>query len=95
MTDGYILPEELTVIKQLERNIELATLAQQKAQAEMRVAEAELRTTQAEYNGAIMKLLWKYKLDNADGIRQSDGLIMKGEKNDAKEADTSSQSQKS
>ncbi|MAE87667.1 MAG: hypothetical protein CMB80_33345 [Flammeovirgaceae bacterium] len=98
-TDGYISQEELSLIKQLERNAgdatkqcEIARLSQQKAHAEMRAAEAELRAAEAEYNGTIMKLLWKYKLENADGIRQSDGLIMKGEKNGTKENDAGSKS---
>lgn len=96
MIDGYISPEELGLTKQLEYNIDVATkqreiadLVQQKAHADIRAAEAELRAAQAEYNGTIMKLLWKYKLENADGIRQSDGFIMKGERNDAKENDSS------
>ncbi len=99
MTDGYISPEELALQQQLERNIidaekqcEIAGMAQQKAHADLRAAEAEVRATQAEYQGTIMKLLWKYKLENADGIRQSDGFIMKGDKNGTEENDSDSES---
>ena len=85
ITDGYVDAEEVNLLKQLKLNIdnafkqrEIRDLAQQKAQAEMRAAEAEMRAAEAEYGATIMKLLWKYKLENTDKIRQSDGFIMKG-----------------
>ena len=101
MVDGYIAPDELALMKQLESVIEVASkqsdmagFALQKAHAEKRAAEAELRAAHAEYNGQIMKLLWQYKLENTDSFRQSDGFIIKGEKN-VENNDTSSESEES
>lgn len=100
--DGYISQQELTLTHQLAQHIEIAEkqreiaiLAQQKAHADLRAAEAELRAAQAEYNGTIMRLLWEYKLENSDAIRQSDGFIMKGDKNnESKENDASREGKK-
>ena len=93
MVDGYVSSEELAILQQLEYNIELATfnnkgaeLVIQKVHAEKKATEAELRAAQAEYNGAMMKILWKYKLDGIDSIRISDGLIVKGKENDKQES---------
>lgn len=103
MVDEYIAPADLEMVHQIEANIqsaaqqsELADLTLQKAHAEKRAAEAELRAVQAEYHGTIMKLLWKYKLDGGDSFRPSDGLIIKkGEKNGEEGNDTSSESEES
>lgn len=95
--DGYISPKELELTQQLKYNIdaadkqkEIADYNQQKAHAEMRAAEAELRAAQAEYNSAMMRLLWVYKLEDADGIRQSDGFIMKGKNDEKNDTDNES-----
>lgn len=97
VADGYISPEDLKLTHQLMHNIEnaekqlnMAILAKERAHADLRAAEAELRAAQAEYNGTLMKLLWEYKLENADTIRQSDGRIIKGEKKDEEKANDSS-----
>jgi len=92
MTDGYVSKEDIEIMRQLRRNVEITALESknsdlklEKAHADKRAAEAEMRASEAEYQSATIKMYWKYKLNDEYHIRQSDGLIMKGDNNDQEE----------
>lgn len=88
-TDKYINKDDLEIIKQLKRNIDVAkfsvrfgALDVERVKAELRAVEAEAKTADAEYQSTTIKIYWKYGLTNKDSVRQSDGLIVKGDLNE-------------